>query len=130
MDRQSPDLEQKWIGYWIIYASLNTFEWLFVGFQRVFRRVYLIKLLVLAACAAPHHLCPARLVYAKLLRHRVWLDGGGTAQGGYSQGASSAAHPPAASTFTADNTESTARAAPNRAAHKKASSAGKPQKGK
>ncbi|KAH9372697.1 hypothetical protein HPB48_007776 [Haemaphysalis longicornis] len=74
-------------------------------------------------------LCPARLVYAKLLRHRVWLDGGGTAQGGHSLGASSAAHPPAASTFTADNTESTARAAPNRAAHKKASSAGKPQKG-
>ncbi|KAH9384599.1 hypothetical protein HPB48_026608 [Haemaphysalis longicornis] len=89
------------------------------------------QLLVLAASAAPHPLCPARVVCSKLLRHRVWLDGGGTAQGGYSLGASSAAHFSDAATSTMDNTEatSTARPAPNKAPPKKAGSGGKPQKG-
>ncbi|XP_065282643.1 receptor expression-enhancing protein 5-like isoform X1 [Dermacentor albipictus] len=77
MDRQSVDLQQKWLGYWMLYAFVNSFEWMFVKAQKKMKRIYILKLLVLTVCALPHPLCPARLLYARFLRRRIWLEGGG-----------------------------------------------------
>ncbi|XP_075539622.1 receptor expression-enhancing protein 5-like [Dermacentor variabilis] len=77
MDRQSVDLQQKWLGYWMLYAFVNSFEWIFVRVQKKIKRIYFLKLLVLTVCALPHPLCPARLLYARFLRRRIWLEGGG-----------------------------------------------------
>ncbi|KAH6933162.1 hypothetical protein HPB50_012562 [Hyalomma asiaticum] len=81
MDRQSVDLQQKWLGYWMLYAFVNSFEWIFNRLQRTIKRIYLFKLLVLVTCALPHPMCPARLVYARFLRRRVWLDSGAAPPG-------------------------------------------------
>nr|XP_054929095.1 uncharacterized protein LOC126535853 [Dermacentor andersoni] len=77
MDRQSVDLQQKWLGYWMLYAFVNSFEWIFARVQKKIKRIYILKLLVLTVCALPHPLCPARLLYARFLRRRIWLEGGG-----------------------------------------------------
>ncbi|KAH7958895.1 hypothetical protein HPB49_006229 [Dermacentor silvarum] len=81
MDRQSVDLQQKWLGYWMLYAVVNSFEWIFIRAQKKIKRIYILKLLVLTVCALPHPLCPARLVYARFLRRRIWLEGGGVPSG-------------------------------------------------
>ncbi|XP_037515473.1 uncharacterized protein LOC119391895 [Rhipicephalus sanguineus] len=77
MDRQSVDLQQKWLGYWMLYAFVNSFEWIFARLQKSITRIYLLKLLLLAVCALPYPMCPARLVYTRYLRRRIWLDGAG-----------------------------------------------------
>ncbi|KAL1476207.1 hypothetical protein MTO96_018712 [Rhipicephalus appendiculatus] len=74
MDRQSVDLQQKWLGYWMLYAFVNSFEWVFARLQKSIKRIYLLKLLVLVVCALPYPMCPARLVYTRYLRRRIWLD--------------------------------------------------------
>ncbi|XP_077507984.1 receptor expression-enhancing protein 5-like [Amblyomma americanum] len=118
MDRQSVELQEKWLGYWILYAIANSFEWLFVRLQRRIKRIYLLKLLVLVVCALPHPQCPARLIYARYLRHRVWYETGAVSS--ISAMASSAVEhiSSAVSKATNGGQESPARKKP--AAHKEA----------
>ncbi|KAK8756358.1 hypothetical protein V5799_000942 [Amblyomma americanum] len=80
--------------------------------------VVLAQLLVLVVCALPHPQCPARLIYARYLRHRVWYETGAVSS--ISAMASSAVEhiSSAVSKATNGGQESPARKKP--AAHKEA----------
>lgn len=74
MDKQCAESQQKWLGYWILYAAVNTVHFVFVKLEKKVKRIYILKLLILVACALPIPQCGAIIVYNKVLSNKVYKE--------------------------------------------------------
>ncbi|XP_064484450.1 receptor expression-enhancing protein 6-like [Ornithodoros turicata] len=78
VDRADTSALQKWTAYWIVYALVNVFfNFIFIGMYRYFKRIFLIKLLFLAWCAAPVKGNGAQIIFQKALAGKIFREGGG-----------------------------------------------------
>ncbi|XP_077548562.1 receptor expression-enhancing protein 6-like [Haemaphysalis longicornis] len=84
IDRADVLAMQKWTAYWIVYALVNViFRFIFVGIYRHFRRIYFIRLLFLAWCAAPIQANGATIIFQKAFAGKVFKEGGGAMPSGH-----------------------------------------------
>ncbi|KAH6947413.1 hypothetical protein HPB50_018881 [Hyalomma asiaticum] len=87
IDRADVLALQKWTAYWIVYAMVNViFSSVFSGAYHYFKRVYMVKMLLLAWCAAPIQGNGANMIFQKVFAGKIFKEGG----------AAPAAPPPAA----------------------------------
>ncbi|KAH7981928.1 hypothetical protein HPB52_001809 [Rhipicephalus sanguineus] len=76
IDRADVLALQKWTAYWIVYALVNVlFNFLFVAIYRYFKRVYFVKMLLLAWCAAPMQGNGANMIFQKLFAGKIFKEG-------------------------------------------------------
>ncbi|KAL3185460.1 hypothetical protein MRX96_005480 [Rhipicephalus microplus] len=76
IDRADVLALQKWTAYWIVYALLNiVLNFVFIGIHRYFKRIYFIRLLVLAWCAAPMQSNGATLIFQKCFAGKIFKEG-------------------------------------------------------
>ncbi|KAK8766630.1 hypothetical protein V5799_006589 [Amblyomma americanum] len=76
IDRADVLALQKWTAYWIMYALVNVFlNFLFVAVHRYFKRIYLIKLLLLAWCAAPMQNNGSNIIFQKVFAGKIFKEG-------------------------------------------------------
>ncbi|XP_064460580.1 receptor expression-enhancing protein 5-like isoform X2 [Ornithodoros turicata] len=81
MDKACTASQTKWLGYWIVYVIVNSFEFIFIGLETRIRRVFIIKLIILTLAAVPHSKAVSVLMYEKALRNKVYkgpADAGGS----------------------------------------------------
>ncbi|KAH7950496.1 hypothetical protein HPB49_024598 [Dermacentor silvarum] len=80
IDRADVLALQKWTAYWIVYALVNVFfNFLFVGIYRYIKRIYIIKMLLLAWCAAPVQANGANMIFRKVFAGKIFREGAGAA---------------------------------------------------
>ncbi|KAH9370740.1 hypothetical protein HPB48_016168 [Haemaphysalis longicornis] len=83
IDRADVLAMQKWTAYWIVYALVNViFRFVFVGIYKHFRRIYFLRLLFLAWCAAPIQANGANVIFQKAFAGKIFKEGGGAMPGG------------------------------------------------
>ncbi|XP_070387548.1 receptor expression-enhancing protein 5-like [Dermacentor albipictus] len=76
IDRADVLALQKWTAYWIVYALVNVFfNFLFVGIYRYFKRIYFVKMLLLAWCAAPVQSNGANMIFQKVFAGKIFREG-------------------------------------------------------
>lgn len=72
MDKGCVESQTKWLGYWIIYCAVNSFDFVFLQLEKKIKRIFIIKLILLSLCAMPHSKCGGDVIYHKALHHRVY----------------------------------------------------------
>ncbi|KAG0430281.1 hypothetical protein HPB47_022842 [Ixodes persulcatus] len=76
IDRADVAALQKWTAYWIMYALINVlFNFIFIGIHRYFKRIFFVKLLLLAWCAAPMQANGANIIFQKCLAGKIFKEG-------------------------------------------------------
>ncbi|XP_077552176.1 receptor expression-enhancing protein 6-like [Haemaphysalis longicornis] len=83
IDRADVLAMQKWTAYWIVYALVNViFRFVFAGIYLHFRRIYFLRLLFLAWCAAPIQANGANVIFQKAFAGKIFKEGGRGVPGG------------------------------------------------